>query len=787
VFCHLPLGTSYMDSKYLFIFLFALILNLASTSTSQANFLIAQNGKARCVILRQNGATEAEAHAANDLADTLKQITGAVFPVQTAHPGRGQQAIVVGPGPLASSLFPEVPFKTLGGEELVIKTKGRYLLLAGGQPRGTLYAVYRFLEQQCGVRWWTPWASDIPHHATLNAPDLNVQDKPSFEYREPFWFSAFDGDWAVRHFYNGRAAHLKPSLGGQITYKGFVHTFYELVPPDKYFATHPEWYSLINGKRTFQGAQLCLTNQQLRDFTVERVRQWLKESPDANIISISQNDQFGPCECDQCKALDTAEGSHAATMISFVNYIAQKLEPEFPNVAFDTLAYQYTRHAPKTIQPRPNVIVRLCSIECNFAAPLDDPSNAAFANDIRDWSKLCNRLYIWDYVTNFGHYVQPHPNWFVLGPNMRFFRDHHVRGVFEEGAYQSNSSEMEELRAWVLARLLWNPNADDNALINEFLNGYYGNGAARYIRQYLDLLHEASHGYYLTCGSPPDAPSLKFSTLAQAEKLWQQAESATQNNSEKLWRVRQGHLPVRYVWLTRWTQLQREAVRSQANWPLSASRKAVADEWLAVATGPGPAGWSKMTQINEGGTTPQSFVARFAQDPPTWAGDPKRAANPPPPADLQDVNVRDGVDVQDDAVTLYREGDLSDIRPDAAASDGVAAWMPGSHHEWAVQMPVSKLPDRAQRGKWKVYVVLRVQKKPGATAKGNAFTAGIWDTPAGASRGEVAIATATVPDGYKTYLLGTVDIKPDQYFWVAPTANPDVDAIWVDRFYLVPA
>jgi len=231
---------------------------------------------------------------------------------------------------------------------------------------------------------------------------------------------------------------------------------------------------------------------------VERVKEWLRQSPDAGIVSLSQNDWYGWCECDKCKALDDAEGTHAGTMLDFVNCVAEKIEPEFPHVAVDTLAYQYTRKPPKTLQPRPNVIVRLCSIECDFREPLDAPSNAAFADDIRGWAKICQRLYIWDYSTDFGHYVQPHPNWFVLGPDLRFFQQHNVRGVFSEGAYQSHGSEMAEMRAWVTAQLMWNPNQDDRALIREFIEGYYGTNAAPFIRQYLELiaLDSAPQGMY---------------------------------------------------------------------------------------------------------------------------------------------------------------------------------------------------------------------------------------------------------------------------------------------------
>lgn len=571
---------------------------------------IAKNGKARVVIVVDPSATATEFYAARELAANLQQITGASFEIQT-NTRAPKRAILVGPGTAARAVFKDVPFDKLGNEELVMRARGGRLLLAGGRPRGTLYAASRFLQEQCGVRWWTPWAGTIPKQPVLKVGSLNIREKPAFEYREPFWFTAFDADWAWHNECNGNSFPIPPDQGGHIIYKGFVHTSYALVPPDKYFSSHPEWFSLINGKRVGSGAQLCLTDPQLRDFVVERVREWLRESPDANIVSVSQNDNTRPCECANCRALDEAEGSSSGSMLAFVNYVAEKIQPEFPNVAIDTLAYQYTRKPPKTIRPRPNVIVRLCSIECNFREPLDGPSNASFANDIRGWSDIADRLYVWDYVTDFHAYVQPHPNWFAMGPNLRFFAAHHVKGVFEEGAYQSYGSEMAEMRAWVLAQLMWNPQQDDRALIREFLNGYYGRDAGPIIWQYLELLNDASQGYYLTCGSPTDAPFLQFKTLAQAEKLWQQAEQAVAGNDELLARVRLGHLPVRYVWLARWDALQKECAAAHATWPLPHSRMQVAEEWRDVADGVPGKPWTHVTLLSECGLTPAQFLSPF--------------------------------------------------------------------------------------------------------------------------------------------------------------------------------
>ena len=594
------------------------ILLLAVSLPARADFTIARAGMARCVIVQQPGATLAESNAVHELAETLGKITGATFQIQVAGDAKmPKQAIVVGQGAAARKLFPEVALEKLGSEELVMRVKGGRLLLAGGRPRGTVYAVYRFLEEQGGVRWWAPWATDIPHRPSLRVSELNVRSRPAFEYREPFWWAGFDAQWKAHNGANGENHPIPEALGGCIKYKGFAHTFYPLVPPDKYFAPHPEWYSLINGKRTHENAQLCLSNPELRDFVVLRVKEWLRESPEDKIISVTQNDCAGACECPNCKAIDDAEGSPSGSMVAFVNYIAEKIEPEFPDVAVDTFAYQYTRHPPKTIKPRPNVIVRLCSIECNFREPLDHPSNAAFLADLATWSKMCHRLYVWDYVTDFANYVLPYPNWFVLGPNVRLFQQYGVKGVFEEGAYAGPGEEMAELRSWVLAQLLWNPQSDDRALTKEFLRGYYGNGAGDIIERYLELMHDASKGFVLRCYLGQNPPHLRFQPLAAAERLWQQAEEAASREAdpEKLIRVRLGHLPVRYACLSRWVSLRQECWEQNATWPWPESRKAVADAFREVCQGVPGKDWTPVRVLSEGGRQVDDFLKEFAQDP----------------------------------------------------------------------------------------------------------------------------------------------------------------------------
>lgn len=730
------------------------------------------------VVVTQPGATAQERLAARELAEWLGKILGTTV-VTKESSALLANAIVVGQGPLAKQLAPTLDWTKLGDEDVILKTAGKSLLVAGGRPRGTIYAVNRLLHRE-GVRWWAPWATTAPHKPSLKWANLDVHETPTFEARDPFWFHAFDRGWARRNNSNSAHARLTEEDGGAITYEGFVHTYYPLVPPDKHFAKHPEWYSLISGKRTSENAQLCTTNPQLRDFVVEQVRERLRKNPNVRIVSVSQNDCYNPCQCDTCKALYAAEGSESAGVLSLANYVAEKIEREFPKVAIDTLAYQYSRKAPKTMRPRPNVIVRLCSIECGFSQPLTASSNATFARDIRDWSRLTNRLYVWNYVTDFPNYMQPFPNWYVIGPNERFFAENGVKGLFEQGAYQSYGSSMAEMHAWVQSQLLWNPHQDDRALIREFLAGYYG-AAAKPIGQYMDRLAAEAAKYPMSIWVGPEAPFFNLTTVLECEQLWNRAEAAVAKQPEQLWRVRIGHLAIRYVILSRWNQLRAEAARTGVKWPLPNSRKSVADDWIRLASAPGPAGWSPVRFMNESGLPPERWIERFAvdPDPPTALNRVSTSALPKDMAVPQGAEV---VSVQESEARLYGEGDLCETRTDLSASDHVAVRMPGTHHEWSFQISASKMPGKVLSGRWKVYLVVRVE--PSSDASKIAFTAGVYDESSARGLGGVAPTCAEAGLTYRSYLLTTTALNEKCYVWAAP-ADQGSKAVWVDRVVLV--
>ena len=544
---------------------------------------IADNRTAQAVIVIAEDAGEPEQHAATELADFLQQITGAKFDI--VHPPAAAKRSRLLVGPKAAKLA-AADFSTEGldADGIIIRTAGNDLILAGGYPRGTLYAVYTFLEDELGCRWWSSTESTIPNKPTLNVAKLDVRYVPRLEYREPYWFDAFDGDWAVRNKSNGHRPRLDEKRGGKHTYEGFVHTFNRLIPPDKYFKDHPEWFSEIKGKRTYERAQLCLTNEEMRKELIKNLKERLRKNPAATIASVSQNDWHGNCQCTKCAAIEKEEGSPAGLMLRFVNSVAADIEEEFPNVAISTLAYQYTRKPPKYVKPRDNVIVRLCSIECSFSKPLADERNKKFRDDIVGWSKICNRLYIWDYTTNFKHYIMPHPNLRVLGPNVKFFADHSVKGIFEQGAYTSNGAEMAELRAWVLAKLLWNPTRNGQELIDEFIAGYYG-PAGPHIKAYLDVTHNAVEASedWLGCFEKYTAKFLSFETLSEGWAHLKAAEAPVRDNPELRFRIQVAQLPVMYTLMMRWDEMREKAESGGADWPMPESIQEAFEQFMKIA------------------------------------------------------------------------------------------------------------------------------------------------------------------------------------------------------------
>jgi hypothetical protein len=301
----------------------------------------------------------------------------------------------------------------------------------------------------------------------------------------------------------------------------------------------------MGGKRT--KTQLCLTNPDVLKVLSETLKTKMKEKPGAKYWSVSQMDTFGSCECDACKAIDNFEGSSSGSMISFVNQVAAA----FPDKVISTLAYQYTRKAPKHIKPAPNVNIMLCTIECDRSRPLEtDTTTGSFVDDLRNWTAIADDILVWDYVIQFTNMIGPFPNLPVLQPNIRLFKQYHVGSVFEQGC-RGTYSENQELRQYLLAKLLWNTGLNVDSLENQFLSGYYG-AAGSFIGAYLNSMETALRKSGKTLwiyGSPMQETDAFLSpeNITDYNRLFDQAEMAVAGDTTLLNRVAKARLPLRYA------------------------------------------------------------------------------------------------------------------------------------------------------------------------------------------------------------------------------------------------
>lgn len=510
------------------------------------------NGKSDYVIALCKNASTSEQTATKELQGYLEQIGGVVLPIINHNElQEGQKHILIGYNKIYGTEFGvECPDKN--DEGFTYRTVGHNIWIYGGSQRGTMYGVYSFLENELGVRWYTKDYTKIPSLSKWRLKELNHSESPFIEYRFDQYFNVEPHkDWLAHNKCNSVWSAQDNEYGGLVAYWN-AHTFEQFIPSGEYFQKHPEYFSLRDGKRT-PYTQLCLSNPEVLQICIEKMKQAIANNPLYWVYSMSQSDNQFPCECEKCRAIEEQYGGHSGLMIWFVNQVADAIKPLYPDKYIGTFAYQYTRKAPAGITPRDNVVIRLCSIECCFAHPLEEcEHNRSFITDIEDWSRIAPHLFIWDYVVNYRQYVAPFPNFGVLAENIRTFKKYNAIGIQEEAQYESIGGEFAEMKSWVLSKLLWNPNLDTNALVAQFITDYYGN-AAPYIQQYFDLCQslikdDTVMGIYIDENNPLYTDEF----VAEANNLLSQAKQSVAECDEDIrFRVDLVGLQIDYLRLTR--------------------------------------------------------------------------------------------------------------------------------------------------------------------------------------------------------------------------------------------
>ena len=548
--------------------------------------VLAEEGKGALPIVISDQARPPEITAAAQLSRYLEKISGADFPVfrESEHPA-GKPAIFIG----ATQALAEIkmrPEPGLVAEDWRIRFQGESLFLYGGYPRGALYAVFQLLEDDLGVHWWTQDSETVPRRSTVTIPRLDRSGRPVFEFRAITYYSAaerqsrdkFDGNrmvaavrydgglFAAQNRLNNQVNkdyHIDLRFGGQQGFglPGFVHTYFDYVDPEKHFATHPEWFSLVNGERRHVGAQLDVMNPELRAFMLRAllgfIETTVKEDALAGyssrlVFDISPQDHEGYDEGKASRNLVEKEGTEMAPLLDMVNELADAIKEPYPTVRLETLAYKATQEPPKTLRAADNVIITVADTASNPARALSTEGNGAFLDLLKRWKARAKHLRIWDYATAYGIFSGglPLPVARTQYQDLKTYHELGVEGVLVQIDDPWMGADRDFLY-WVTMKGMDNPGRDFSSLEKTFTDGFFG-PAGSSIRKYYALLEEAAASkkaddLVTFKGHQPGFAFLDLPFLTRASELFDSAEAAVQNateDPEALLRVRKARLGV---------------------------------------------------------------------------------------------------------------------------------------------------------------------------------------------------------------------------------------------------
>ncbi len=555
---------------------------------------LASNGKTDFVILLAEQAIPAEEFAAEELSNHLEQICGVTFAIRKENekPLDGK-AIYVGQTEFARSQG--IDFSRMGVEEWVLKSGTEHLILSGGRPRGTLYAVYEFLEKELGCQWFDAHNQVIPKQPVLRLKAFHRQNKPAFPDR--FIYSGLHGvnsDNLLRA--RNKDTKPKPAKMG-FGYGIGTHTFWTYsknFPADK-----PEFLALNEaGERPLASSghgpgQICLSHPGARDSVLEQIRTRL--AADTNdvatstdgreaiyAVGLTQNDNHWICKCEGCRTLSRNGQADSAALLDFINFLADNIRDEYPDALIETWAYANTSKPPVNIRPSDNVLIRICQLNGEWAGdairtgdpnwlpewfpdlfrPRNHPVNREATALLESWSKISRHSGIWGYwVLYHEGFLSPWVNLRNLHQELRLLKKLKMERIFVENEISPLNS-FYTLKTWAGWKLMQNPSQKLQDLLDIFMPGYYG-PAAKPMLAYLNHLEDsiaavpAKYGN-LSAMKTSQRPYLTLDFFRISQQLLDEAEALTDEDSRFSLNIQQERILVDSALVVMWQKLEKE-------------------------------------------------------------------------------------------------------------------------------------------------------------------------------------------------------------------------------------
>lgn len=524
---------------------------------------IVDDGASDFVIVTAENPDVTTKTAVKELQTYIEKVSGAKIKAVTEKDVKpGDKAIILGKTNLENGVV-KIDRTNMAADGFMLYSNGKRLYIAGTDSRGTLYGVYTFLEEYLGVRWFTPELEVVPEKTDIVIDSkINRLVEPSFSVRRNDSIGTTDA-YRARTKMNVSFWNEATEYGGALTYVLWDVTLDKLVPDDL-IKTHPEYFATTaEGTKTTD--HVCLSAPGVLEVAVKNARKAILEcETNAKYIHIGQKDNTNYCHCKSCEALYEKYGSVCAPTIIFTNAFADALDDEFPDFTFTFYAYNETDRPPTdlTLRCNPNVAPVLCGLHkaCRshpFTECGAQDGNETFDNlfceneptipeDFANWVKVADTTYIYDYTINFINTAQFFSNLETMQPTMKYMHDIGITGyIYNCG--DTHVAAFNELRNYLLCKLQWDVNCDVEYHMMDFLKAYYGEEAAPYIKQIIDIqtaqtkasAHAFDFDWHYQAGFYP------LGMVADLNDLWEKALTAD-ITEEQLFNVETANLSWEY-------------------------------------------------------------------------------------------------------------------------------------------------------------------------------------------------------------------------------------------------
>lgn len=519
---------------------------------------IVEDGESDYYIVTPDSHGECIDTAAEELQTYIEKISGVKLPVVTeAQLPEGADAVYL--GATAASEAIDFDYSVIKEDGFRLYCNGEDFIIRGEDDRGTLFGVYTFLEEYLGVRWFTPTLERVPESDDVIIDEnLDRIIEPSFAVRRNDTMGTNEA-YRARSRMNVSFHQNATKYGGTLTYSLWDATLITLVPKSL-FSEHPEYFAMDeNGNRHTD--HVCMTNPDVLDLVEKNAREIMTNATNgAKFIHIGQDDNINYCHCENCEALYEKYGAVSAPTLIFTNNLAERLEDEFPDYTFTFYAYNETDRPPTdtSLRCRPNVAPVLCGLHkaCRSHSLLEcgaqdgnetlmnlyGETEPTIAEDFKVWTEISDRTYIYDYTINFLFSAQFFSNFQYMQETMKYMYDIGITGyIYNCG--DGHTAAFNELRNYLLCKLQWDVNADVEYHMMDFMKEYYGEDAAPYIKDIIDIqtaqiaatAHAFDFDWHYQSGYYP------IHTMIKLDFLWEKALNAD-ITEEQLYNVETANL-----------------------------------------------------------------------------------------------------------------------------------------------------------------------------------------------------------------------------------------------------